>query len=184
MNNLNTARLILREWKQEDFVPFYRLNSDPEVMAFFPSILSRGESDELAGEIQRRISENGWGFWAVEEKDSGRFVGFVGLNQPKIALPFTPCVEIGWRLGREYWGRGYATEAACRSLEYAFVQLGLDEVVAFTAALNKRSESVMRRLGMDNTSRNFSHPAVPADSALCEHVLYKISRKQWGARRA
>lgn len=174
-----TKRLILRHWQKSDLQPFYELNSDPMVMEFFPAVLNREESDEFATEIQNRINENGWGLWAAEEKVSNKFIGFVGLNRPKTDFPFNPCIEIGWRLASEHWGKGYATEAGKKSLEIAFGALSLNEVASFTAVLNKRSEAVMKRIGMDNTERNFKHPNVPSNSLLQEHVLYKITREQW-----
>ena len=176
-----TERLILRQWKENDLFPFYKLNSDPEVMEFFPALLSREESDEFASEIRLRIDENGWGLWAVEEKKSKQFIGFVGLNQPRIELPFNPCIEVGWRLSKEYWGKGYAAEAGKKALEYAFDVLAINEVVSFTATINKRSEAVMQRLGLVNAHGNFNHPAIPPHSQLCEHILYKISLEQWRA---
>lgn len=176
-----TERLILRQWKESDLLPFFKINSDPKVMEFFPALLSRKESDEFVSEIQRRIDKNGWGLWAVEENKSKQFIGFVGLNQPKIELFFSPCIEVGWRLAKEYWGKGYATEAGKKALEYAFSVLSANEVVSFTAAINKRSEAVMRRLGMANSHSNFNHPAVPSQSQLYEHILYNISQKQWQA---
>jgi len=180
MQTLTTERLILRAWRDEDYQPFFEfVNSDPEVMEYFPSTLSREESDKLAVAIQRRLAEYGWGLWAVEEKISGQFIGFVGLNSPQVALPFLPCVEVGWRLSKAFWGKGYATEAAQEALAFAFTELELDEVVAFTALPNVRSQAVMQRLGMFNTGDNFNHPSVPPDSPLYEQVLYKITRAQW-----
>ena len=179
MEPITTERLILRSWKDSDYLPFFRINSDPDVMEYFPVLLSHKESDEMATEIQHRINKNGWGFWAVEEKKSKMFIGFVGLNQPTYELPFNPCVEIGWRLSRKFWGYGYATEAANSTMEYAFDILSLNEVVAFTPVSNKRSRAVMERLGMTNSCKNFNHPKVPNNSTLKEHVLYKITREQW-----
>ena len=180
MHILTTERLILRAWRDADYQPFFEfVNSDPEVMEYFPSTLSREESDKLAVAIQRRLDENDWGLWAVEEKASGQFVGFVGLNSPQVVLPFLPCVEVGWRLSKAFWGKGYATEAAQEALAFAFTELELDEVVAFTAVLNVRSQAVMQRLGMFDTGDNFNHPSVPPDNPLYEHVLYKITRAQW-----
>ncbi|WP_415895135.1 GNAT family N-acetyltransferase [Neptuniibacter sp. PT34_22] len=180
MKILTTERLTLRSWREADSQPFFeQINSDPDVMGYFPSTLSREESDALATELQRRIDVNGWGLWAVEEKSSGQFIGFVGFNSPLIELPFTPCVEVGWRLSQAFWGKGYATEAAKKALEFAFVELGLDEVVSFTAVPNLRSQAVMTRLGLRDTGDNFNHPAVPSDSPLYEHVLFKITRDEW-----
>jgi len=176
---MTTERLILRSWKDSDYLPFFKINSDPDVMEFFPELLSHEESDEMATEIQRRINKNGWGFWAVEEKKSQMFIGFVGLNQPTYKLPFNPCIEVGWRLSKKFWGLGYATEAAKSALGYAFDILLLNKVVAFTPVSNKRSRAVMGRLGMIDSRKNFSHPQVPVNSKLKEHVLYKITREQW-----
>ena len=179
MSPLLTKRLILRDWREEDLPPFFELNSDPKVMEYFPKVLSREESDELAEEIRRRLRTFGWGFWAVEEKASGEFVGFVGLNRPQFSLPFTPCIEVGWRLLRRYWGKGYATEAGSKSLEFAFNQLQENEVLAFATAINLRSVAVMKRLGMANTNSNFMHPEILPESELSEHVLYKAVSSQW-----
>jgi len=111
--------------------------------------------------------------------NSKQFIGFIGLNEPGYTLPFSPCVEIGWRLARAYWGKGYATEGAQVSLNYAFSELGLEQVYSFTSVLNKRSLAVMQRLGMINVDTNFIHPLIAETDPLCEHVLYKITRSQW-----
>jgi ribosomal-protein-alanine N-acetyltransferase len=177
--SIPTERLILRQWRESDLQPFYELNSNPTVMEFLPAVRNREQSDELAGEIQKRIDENGWGMWAVEEKGSEAFIGFVGLNRPTDELPFNPCIEVGWRLSEEYWGKGYATEAGKKALEIAFHELSLQEVVSFTAVRNKRSEAVMKRLGMFNTKRNFQHPGVSLSDSSSEHILYKITHEQW-----
>ena len=179
VGSIATERLILRQWEESDLLPFYKLNSDPEVMKYFPALLSREESDQFASENRLRIDQNGWGLWAVEEKKSQTFVGFVGLNQPKVELPFSPCIEVGRRLAKEYWGKGYATEAGRKALKYAFDVLEVSEVVSFTAATNRRSEAVMQRLGLANAHSKFSHPEVPPHSQLCEHILYRISLEQW-----
>ncbi len=100
--NLQTERLILRQWQDSDDDPFATLNADPEVMRHFPSTLNRDESDKLANRIRNNIADNGWGFWAVQGKGSGQFIGFVGLNRPQADLPFNPCVEVGWRLARQF----------------------------------------------------------------------------------
>ena len=133
----------------------------------------------MARKIQSLISARGWGFWAVEEKKSKRFLGFVGLHVPLPELPFSPCVEIGWRLAKEYWGKGYATEAAKASLEVAFGPLNLTEVYSFTPVGNTRSRAVMERLNMLNTRNNFEHPNVPVGNPLREHVLYKLTKERW-----
>ncbi|MBF8223351.1 GNAT family N-acetyltransferase [Halomonas sp. 328] len=177
-----TPRLRLRQWRESDLAPFAALNADPEVMAHFPALLSRAESDALAERIRERIAERGWGFWAVEAKAEtslqASFIGFVGLHIPRDDLPFAPCVEIGWRLARPYWGHGYAREAAEAALAVAFDSLGLDEVVSFTSLDNHRSQAVMRRLGM-RRAETFEHPALPPSHPLCLHCLYRLSAADW-----
>lgn len=176
---LKTERLILRQWQKEDFIVFQKLTSDSEVMHYFPSLLTEEESDALAQRFHDLIAHRGWGFWAIEEKVSGRFIGYVGLHEPASDLPFKPCVEIGWRLLKEHWGKGYASEAGKEALRFAFEELKLDEVVSFTAVINHRSEALMRRLGMRNKSENFEHSALPKGHRLREHVLYGIKREDY-----
>lgn len=176
---LQTSRLILLQWTDHDLAPFAQLNPDPEVMQYFPAPLSGAESNAFANTIRSLIEQRGWGLWAVEVPGQAAFIGFVGLHIPANDLPCSPCVEIGWRLAKAHWGRGYASEAAEAALAYAFGELGLDEVVSFTAVINKPSEAVMRKIGMANAQQNFTHPRVEVDSPLREHVLYKIHRKEW-----
>jgi ribosomal-protein-alanine N-acetyltransferase len=176
---LETKKLILRQWKKEDFKAFQKLNSDSIVMEYFPSVLNRQESDKLAQEIHDLIESKGWGTWAVEEKESGDFIGYVGLHETSCDLPFEPCIEISWRLLKEYWGKGYATEAGKKVLHFAFEELKLKNVVSFTALVNHRSEATMKRLGMKNLNENFEHPSLPVGHRLSEHVLYQISREDF-----
>lgn len=174
---LRTERLILRNWKDSDYGSFCDMCSDPEVMRFFPSTLNVDESLEMAHKIKSLIDSRGWGFWAVEIPGKNDFIGFVGLHTPKDSLPFSPCVEVGWRLAKAHWGNGYATEAAQAALNFGFNSLGLQSIVSFTAAVNLPSIAVMKKLGMQNTGLDFSHPDVPAASNLKNHVLYSISNK-------
>lgn len=175
---LQTDRLLLRQWKPQDLAPFARLNADPEVMRYFVNPLNREQSDALAQRCISLIEENGWGFWALELRETAQFLGFSGLHSPEYALPFSPCIEIGWRLAKEYWGHGYATEAANRVLTFAFETLQITQVVSFTSLLNTRSQSVMQRVGMVNAGQNFKHPLLPEEHPLAEHVLYKKTRQQ------
>ncbi len=177
--SLDTPRLILRQWHADDYEPFAALNADPKVMEYFPGILDRSESDDMAEIIKADIKRRGWGLWAVEEKDSTAFIGFVGLHEPRVDLSFTPCVEIGWRLAYKFWGKGYATEAAQRALAFGFETLDLLEIVSFTTTGNLRSQRVMKKLGLHNTHQNFQHPSVPEASSLREHVLYTINQQEW-----
>ena len=145
-------------------------------MEHFPATLSREDSDALAERIEAGFDEHGFGLWAVEA--DGEFIGFTGLSVPRFTAPFTPCVEIGWRLARSAWGRGYATEAARASLEDGFGRAGLTEVISFTAVQNVRSQAVMGRLGMTHDpADDFDHPALPAGHPLRRHVLYRIRRQ-------
>ena len=177
---IETKRLILRQWLETDAAAFAQLNADPQVMEFFPATLTQAESNAHLHRLTTAITERGWGLWAVEVKEAREFIGFTGLNIPFFPeLPFCPCTEVGWRLAPKFWGKGYATEAAQASLKFAFDDLGLDEVVAFTPILNVRSAAVMQRLGMVDTRNNFLHPAIPAGNKLQEHLLYRITRSEW-----
>lgn len=180
---LETTRLRLRQWLADDRQPFAALNSDPRVMAFFPAPLDRLTSDSMADRCQSLIDERGWGFWAVEIKGGASFIGFVGLHIPTVDLPFSPCVEIGWRIAAPFWGQGYATEAALGALEVGFERLNMVGIVSFTALINLRSQAVMARLGMQRSPAHFHHPAISAESPLSEHCVYTLSREQWMAGR-
>lgn len=175
---LETERLLLRPWQTRDYPKFVQLNADPKVMEFFPACLSRQESDALALHFQALIEQQGWGFWAVEFKTTHTFIGMLGLNPVSPRLPFSPATEIGWRLHPSYWGQGLATEAARATLKFGFEQLQLDEIVAFTASANLRSQALMQRLGMQCDAVNFEHPALAKDHRLAEHCLYRLNRAQ------
>jgi ribosomal-protein-alanine N-acetyltransferase len=175
MAELRTERLLLRGWREADFRPFAALNGDPETMRFFPAPLTREESDAFAEHVRATLETQGWGLWAVEVPGEAEFVGFVGLARPNFEAHFTPAVEVGWRLGREHWGKGYATEAARAAVGYAFGELGLDEIVSFTSRLNTPSIRVMERIGMTHDpADDFDHPRVPEGHPLRPHVLYRL----------
>jgi RimJ/RimL family protein N-acetyltransferase len=177
---LRSERLILRPWRDGDLPAMARMNADPHVMEFMPAILDRPASDAMVTRLQCHIEEQGFGFWAVEAPGVADFIGFVGLNRPGFAAPFMPCVEIGWRLLHEFWGLGYATEAAGAALRHGFTDIGLSEIVSFTAAVNQRSWRVMQRLGMRHyRAEDFDHPALPAGDPLRRHVLYRLGRDRW-----
>jgi len=178
---IETPRLRLRQWRDADYAPFAALNADAEVMRYFPAPLTRAESDAMADRCRALIAGRGWGPWAVERKLDGVFVGFVGLHEPAAALPFSPCVEIAWRLARDAWGSGLATEAARAALAYGFGTLGLDEIVSFTTLDNRRSRAVMERLGMREDALGFEHPALPPGHPLRPHCLYRLPRATWRA---
>lgn len=179
---LVTERLRLRAWTESDLKPFAELNADPHVMEFFPEHLDRAQSDALVGRIRDHFRCHGFGLWAVEAPGVADLVGYVGLSTPGFAAPFTPCIEIGWRLRREYWGRGYATEGAIAAFAFAFNNLALDEIVSFTVPANIRSTRVMERLGMTRlASDDFDHPSVPEGHPLRRHVLYRRKRTAMSA---
>jgi len=176
---LETERLKLRQWNDSDLPIFAQINADANVMEYYPSTLSEAESNGMATKIKELISERSWGFWAVETKKCKEFIGFVGLHKPTYDLPVKSCVEIGWRLSSEHWGKGFATEAGSECLRFAFEELMLSEVYSFTSVTNKRSWSVMERLGMKDMRENFEHPIIPEGNPLREHVLYKITSDQF-----
>jgi ribosomal-protein-alanine N-acetyltransferase len=173
---LATERLLLRRWREQDREPFAALNADPEVMEFFPAPLTRAESDALIDRIERHFDEHGFAMWAVEVTAESRFIGFVGLGIPSFTAAFTPCVEIGWRLARAGWGQGYAVEGALAAARFGF-DLGLSEIVAFTAQGNHRSRRVMEKLAMQrDLEGDFDHPSIAAGHPLQRHVLYRLRR--------
>jgi RimJ/RimL family protein N-acetyltransferase len=178
--DLRTDRLLLRYWLPADLHPFAALNADPRVMEFLPGPLSRAESDAVAARIEAHFEQYGFGLWAVEVPGVTPFAGFVGLNVPGFQAHFTPCIEIGWRLAMQYWGCGYATEAARATLAFGFNELQLQQIVSFTVPNNLRSRRVMDRIGMTHdTQADFDHPALPEGHPLRRHVLYRISRANW-----
>lgn len=177
---ITTERLILRSWREEDKEPFARMNANPEVMRYFPKTQTRSESDAVVERFKAHQEKYGYCFWAVEEKQSGDFIGFVGIFNSPFEAHFTPCVEIGWRLDPKFWGKGYATEAAHASLKYGFDEVGLDEIVALTTHNNKPSMAVMERIGMTREkSDDFNHPGLDVSHPLQPHVLYRLRRENY-----
>jgi RimJ/RimL family protein N-acetyltransferase len=164
--------IVLRQWRDDDLERYAEMNADPEVMRFFPRLVTRAESEESMLRQRALIERRGWGLWAVEV--GGAFAGFTGLAVPAFEAPFTPCVEIGWRFRREYWGRGIAHAAAVEAQSRAFEVLKLPALVSFTAAINGRSRRLMERLGFArDEAGDFLHPSLPAESPLRLHVLYR-----------
>jgi RimJ/RimL family protein N-acetyltransferase len=173
---VRTSRLILRRWRDEDLAPYAALNADPRVMEHFPAVLSREESDAQAARIRKHWDDHGFGLWAVEVAGGASFVGFIGLQHVSFEAPFTPAVEVGWRLAVDAWGHGYATEGARAALEYGFGALGLREIVSMTVSSNDRSWRVMERLGMKRAhGEDFDHPRVPEGHPLRRHILYRVA---------
>ncbi|WP_300657395.1 GNAT family N-acetyltransferase [Pseudomonas sp.] len=181
---LQSPRLLLRRWRSEDREPFAALNADPEVMRHYPACLSRAQSDRLLQRIEADFAERGYGLWALQRKDNGAFVGLTGLRPVGFAAPFCPAVEMAWRLGRQHWRQGLASEAARAVLDCAFTRLGLEQVVAFTSEGNLASLAVMRAIGMRaDPAGDFDHPLLPAGHRLSWHRLYRLDRADWEASR-
>ncbi len=174
-SELKTNRLVLRRWRDSDLEPFAAMNADPAVMEYYPAPYTRIESDAMVARIEASFMSRGYGLWAVQIDTTDQFAGYVGLAWPTFATPFTPAVEIGWRLARDAWGQGFATEAARVVCRDAFERVGLTELVSFTAAINVRSRRVMEKLGMSRDEHDdFEHPAV-APGPLRHHVLYRLA---------
>jgi len=172
-SQIRTARLLLRPWQQKDREPFAAMNADPVVMEHFPAPLARADSDAFVDRIEAHFAEHGYGLWVV---DDGDFCGFTGLNWATFDAPFNPSLEVGWRLKRDAWGKGYATEAATAAMIRGFQEV--ERITSFTALANERSFRVMERLGMRRESE-FEHPRVPEGSPIRPHVLYTADRQTW-----
>jgi len=174
---LETERLLLRRWRAADLDALAAINADPEVMEHFPAALSRTEAALLLARLQAGFERDGYGFWAVELRDGGTLAGFVGISPVPDDIPLAPAVEVGWRLGREHWGKGIAREGAQAAVGYGFETLGLDEIVAYTAASNERSRRLMERLGMRrDAGADFDHPRIAPGASLSRHVTYRLAR--------
>ncbi|WP_322787772.1 GNAT family N-acetyltransferase [Hamadaea tsunoensis] len=171
---IETERLVLRDWLPTDHEPWAAMNADPAVREFLGPPITREQADASIAYFQEALDRNGYGFWAVEVRGTGEFIGFTGLDDVDDFMPFTG-VEIGWRLARSAWGRGYATEAARAVLAYGFETLRLPEIFAITTTTNVRSQAVMRRLGMTtDPAEDFDHPEIEEGDPLRRHVLYRI----------
>lgn len=174
---IETERLVMRPWRPSDRTSFAAMNANDRVMEFMLKKLTREESDSLADRIKQHFEDRGFGLWAIEVRGGAEFIGFTGLSVPRFEAHFTPCVEVGWRLKTEYWGHGYATEAARAALRFGFETAGLEEIVSFTTVKNVRSRRVMEKVGLTrDPAGDFDHPLVPKDHPLLRHVLYRISR--------
>jgi RimJ/RimL family protein N-acetyltransferase len=174
---IETPRLLLRGWRDADVESWAEMNADPRVMEFFPRTYDRARAEAMACEIRTQLERNGYGWWIVEIKESGRFAGVICIDDVGYEVPFAPPREVGWRLAFDAWDHGYATEGAAAALDFAFHTLGWDEVVAMTAALNIRSQRVMERLGMKrDLAGDFEHPRIEEGHRLRRHVLYRIRK--------
>jgi RimJ/RimL family protein N-acetyltransferase len=182
---LETARLVLRPFRRSDAPAFAAMNADPEVMRWMSRPLDRAASDAFLDRIGDHWASDGVGLWAIERRSDGAFLGFAGLSVPGFVAPFTPAIEVGWRLARGAWGHGYATEAGAASLRFGFEALRLAEIVSFTAEGNDRSRRVMDRLGMTrDAADDFLYPLVPDGHPVRRQVLYRLTRERWAAAQA
>lgn len=186
MTPIRTERLILRNWQDGDRDLFHRINSDDQVMEFFDFRRDRAASDPLLDELRNDIDAEGYGFAAIEIAATGECAGFAGIMAADLE-PHLPAgaIEIGWRLAPEYWGKGIVSEAAKAWLNYAFVTLGLEEVVSYAVAINHRSTAVMQRIGMTLVpGAEFDHPKIPESHPhLKRFVVYRITRNEWRKRK-
>lgn len=181
---LETERLRLRTWRDSDREPFAAMNADPQVMEFFESVMSREKSDASVARMIDHFAMHGWGLWVGERRDTGEFIGTIGLTTPRWPLPGAPKIEIGWRLAKAHWGLGFASEGAGAALRLGFERLDATEIVAVTALGNRRSRAVMERIGMRDAREDFDHPAVPEGHPVRRHCLHRITREDWlSARR-
>ncbi|HEY0795427.1 MAG TPA: GNAT family N-acetyltransferase [Acidisarcina sp.] len=172
------GRLLLRPWQTSDLAPYAELNRDPQVRKFFPTLLTREESDAEVGRFQERYRREGFCLFAAQLHASQTFIGFIGIQTMHFAVPNLqqPAVEIGWRLASAHWNQGLATEGAQAVLDYAFSTLKLSQIVAITSAVNAPSRRVMEKLGMSHVAElNFDHPHIPEGHWLQPHVLYSIA---------
>lgn len=176
--SITTERLILRKWCDADIEPFVQMNSDARVMKYFPALMSRDQTLQAVERIKKHFDDYGYGWFAVDLKSTGEFIGFIGFSHPRFESYFTPCIEIGWRLKAEHWGKGLATEGAKACLQYGFEILNFDKVYSFTAEPNFPSVKVMKKIGM-KPGGEFNHPMLHHDSWLCKHLLYKVSKSEY-----
>ena len=173
---IETERLLLRNWRDSDLETWIEMNQNPDVMRFFPKLMTREEATATKIRVQTFLDEHEYGFWAVEVKGHDPFIGFVGLNDPQLGIEAMPGVEIGWKLHTRGWGQGYATEAASRALSFGLQELQIPEIISFTSPLNKPSIKVMERIGLYRRSDlDFEHPRVDEGHVLRPHLVYSSS---------
>lgn len=180
---IETERLILRTWKTEDAVAYYRINQDLKVIEFLRGALTMEEVNEFIQAVNSHNDKYGYTLWATQLKDTGELIGFIGLYFTSTdweGVPFAPSVDIGWRLGSQYWGKGYATEGAKACLDFGFNTIGLSEIVSFTVPANVRSIRVMEKIGLErDLNGNFAHPKLSDDHPLSQQILFRLAKKKY-----
>lgn len=179
-NIIQTERLILRLWKSEDAQEYYNINQDSEVITYLRGPLTMEQVKNFIVAANVHYDTHGYTLWMAELKETRELIGFIGLNYVDWKAPFTPAVEIAWRLGSQFWGKGYATEGARAVLEYGFMVLGIQEIVSCTVPANVRSIRVMEKIGLQRDANgDFNHPKLSLDHPLSHHVLYKLTRDDY-----
>ncbi|RFC55346.1 GNAT family N-acetyltransferase [Brumimicrobium aurantiacum] len=173
-----SARLGFRNWKDEDLNAFTLLNADTEVMEHFPKSLDRQETMEFIQRLKAHYETHGYNYFAVELLENGELLGFIGLAYQNYEVDFLPAVDIGWRLKKSAWGKGYATEGALRCLDFGFNNLNLEKIISTCTLQNKKSEKVMQKIGMKKVKK-FKHPKLKAFPAYENCLLYEIKKEDW-----
>ena len=180
MKILETERLTLRTWSNNDLQPMFLINQDPKVMKYFPDLHDLEMTKNFIDKVNTHFENHGYSLYATVRKDTGEFIGFIGLLIADFKEHFTPAIEIGWRLSSNHWGKGFATEGAKAVLDYAFRELKIPEIVSFTAAGNAESIRVMQKIGLQHNERDdFDHPKLDDQSPLKRHVLYRLSCEKY-----
>lgn len=179
---IETERLLLRTWEEKDIEPFYSMNQDPKVIECLAGPMDIEQVKDFVKKMNTQQEERNYSLWAVEIKESGEFIGFIGLNYTDWEADFTPAVEVGWRLDSKYWGNGYAPEGAKACLEYGFNKIGLEEIISLTVPFNSNSRRVMEKIGLKrDLNGDFTHPKLPKDHRLSQHVLYRLKKDSYSA---
>lgn len=180
MDTLETDRLLLRKWQGEDADPFTAINQDPKVIEFLRGPMTYEQVVAFMAAANQHIEKHGYGLWAATLKTTQALIGFIGLSIPAFEAHFTPCVEIGWRLGSAFWGKGYATEGAKAVLQAGFETFDLNEIVSFTTYRNLRSIHVMEKIGLQRDREgDFDYPLLDKAHPLVAHVLYRLSQQDY-----
>jgi len=173
-----SERLGFRNWLTTDIEIMTEINSDEEVMEFFPKIKSKHETAEFIERMQNQFNEKGFCYYAVDKLKTREFIGFIGLSEQIFTSDFASCIDIGWRLKKDEWNKNYAPEGAKRCLDYAFTKLKLEKIIAVAPIVNLKSELVMKKIGMKKV-KNFNHPALAENERLRECSLYEISADEF-----